>query len=116
MLIHLQRNTFSLSHHQRKYDWHIMLYLALGHTEPWLRLPPFFSPFQLVNGVESILPIECEIPSLILAVVLLLETFDPEQCLVHLESLDEQCQDVSMTIEENKRCVKVQYDNFVCPR
>jgi hypothetical protein len=66
--------------------------------------------------VESILPIECEIPSLKLAVVLLPDSFNLEQCLVHLESLDEQRRDASPTIEANKRCVKVQYDRFVYPR
>jgi hypothetical protein len=66
--------------------------------------------------VESILPIECEIPSLRLAVALLPDTFNLEQCLVHLESLDEQCRDASTTIEVNKRHVKVQYDKSVCPR
>jgi hypothetical protein len=66
--------------------------------------------------VESILPIEFEIPSLGLAVVLLPNTFDLEQRLVHLESLDEQRRDISTTIKENKICVKVQYDKSVCPR
>jgi hypothetical protein len=68
-----------------------------------------------VHGVESILPIECEIPSLILAVVLLPDTSDLEQRLVHLESLYEQCRDASIAIEANKRCVKVQYDKSLCP-
>ena len=63
-----------------------------------------------------ILPIECHIPSLKLAVALLPETSDLEQCLVHLESLDEQCRDTSLTIKVNKRRVKVQYDKSVYPR
>ena len=33
-----------------------------------------FSPYQLVHGVESVLPVECEIPSLKLAVELLPDT------------------------------------------
>jgi hypothetical protein len=57
-----------------------------------------FSRFQLVHGVESILPIEREIPSLLLEVSLLPDTSDLEQRLVHLESLNEQCQDASMVI------------------
>jgi hypothetical protein len=65
--------------------------------------------------VVSILPIECEIPSLILVVVLLPDTSDLERRIVHLESLDEKHRDASMTIEVNKRRVKVQYDKFVCP-
>ena len=66
--------------------------------------------------MELILPIECEIPSLRLEVALLPDTSDLEQCLVHLESLDEQHRDASTAIEANKICVKIQYDKFVCPR
>jgi hypothetical protein len=35
-----------------------------------------------------------------------------EERLIHLEYLDEQCQDSIVAIEENKKYVKVQYDNF----
>jgi hypothetical protein len=35
---------------------------------------------------------------------------------VHLESLDEQRPDTFTAIEENKKCVKVEYDKSVCPR
>jgi hypothetical protein len=45
---------------------------------------------------------ECEIHSLRLTVNLLPDTSDLEQCLVHLESLDEQRRDASTTIEANK--------------
>jgi hypothetical protein len=65
--------------------------------------------------VESILPIECEIHSLKLAIALLSSTSDLERRLVHLESLDEQRRDASTIIEENKRHVKVQYDKSICP-
>jgi hypothetical protein len=51
-----------------------------------------------------------------LAIELLPDTTDLEECLVHLERLDEQCRDASMDIKVNKRCVKVHYDKFVCPR
>ena len=46
--------------------------------------------------------IECEIPSLKVAIELLLDTSDLEECLVHLEHLDEQRRDASTTIEVNK--------------
>jgi hypothetical protein len=61
-----------------------------------------FSPFQLVHDVDSILPIESKIPSLRLAFNLLPDTFDLEECLAHLESLDERRRDASMTIKVNK--------------
>jgi hypothetical protein len=101
---------------QSKSDWHIMLYPALWAYRTSVKTATSFSPFQLVHGVESILPIECEIPSLKLAVALLPDTSDLERRLVHLESLDEQRRDASTTIEVNKRHVKVQYDKSVCPR
>ena len=44
-----------------------------------------FSPRHLVHGVESILPVECEIPSLKLAVEILPETSALEERLVHLD-------------------------------
>jgi hypothetical protein len=51
--------------------------------------------------VESVLPIECEIPSLKLAVELLPNTTDLEECLIHLEQqLDEQHRDATVAIEE----------------
>ena len=46
-------------------------------------------PFQLVHGLESVFPIECEIPSLKLAVELLPDTSSLEERLLHLEHLDE---------------------------
>jgi hypothetical protein len=77
-----------------------------------------FSPFHLVHGVESILPIECKIPSLKLEIELLPDTSDLEKCLIHLEHLDEQRRYASMAIKANKRYkrwVNIQYDNSVCP-
>ena len=48
-----------------------------------------FSPFQLVYGMEVVLPIECQIPSLKLVVELLSETSLLEKHLLYLEQLDE---------------------------
>ena len=48
-----------------------------------------FSPYQLIHRVDSVLPVECEIPSLKLAIELLQDTSALEECLVHLEQLDE---------------------------
>jgi transposase InsO family protein len=81
---------------QSKSDWDIMLYPALWAYQTSVKTATGFSPFQLVHGVDSILPIECEIPSLKLVVALLPDTSDLERCLVHLESLDEQHRDASM--------------------
>ena len=67
-----------------------------------------FYPYQLVHGVESVLLVECEIPSLKLDVELLPETYALEERLVHLEKLDEQRQDALVALEVNKNHVKVQ--------
>jgi hypothetical protein len=84
-----------------------MLYPALWAYQTSVKTSTGFSPFQLVHGVESILPIECEILSLKLEIELLPDTSDLEECLVHLESLDEKCLDSFMDIEVKKRCFKV---------
>ena len=66
--------------------------------------------------MEAIFPIECEIPSLKLAVQLLPETSTLEARLVELKQLDETCRDVATTNEAHKFCVKLQYDKSVYPR
>ena len=48
-----------------------------------------FTSFQLVFGLEATLPIECEIPSLKLAVELLSNTTLVEERLLYVEWLDE---------------------------
>jgi transposase InsO family protein len=100
---------------QSKSDWHLMFYPSIWAHQTSVKTSTSFSPFQLVHGVDSILPIECEIPSLKLAVELLPDTFNLEECHVHLERLDEQRRDASTTIEENKRHVKVRYDRSIFP-
>ena len=47
---------------------------------------------------------------------LLPDTFTLEYLLVHLEHLNEQSRDALVALDINKRHVKVQYDNSVCPR
>jgi hypothetical protein len=48
-----------------------------------------FSPFQLIYGLEAVLPIECQITSLKLVVQLLLDTSPLEEWLLYLERLNE---------------------------
>ena len=85
-----------------------MLYPALWAYRTTVKTATGFSPYQLVHGVESIFSVECEIPSLKLAVELLPNTSPLEECLVHLEQLDEQRRDALVTLEVNKHCVKAQ--------
>ena len=60
--------------------------------------------------------VECEIPSLKIAIELLPDTSPLEERLVHLEKLDEQDRDALVALEVNKRRVKVQYDKSFRPR
>jgi hypothetical protein len=57
-----------------KTSWHTMLFLALWAYRTSVKSATGFTPFRLVYGVESILPIECKIPSLKLVVELLPNT------------------------------------------
>ena len=75
-----------------------------------------FTLFQLAYGLESIFPIECEIPSLKLVFELLPDTSSLEERLLHLEHLDEQHRDAATMNEVHKKWVKVQYDKVVKPR
>ena len=97
-------------------NWHIMLYSALLAYWTSVKTATGFTPFQLVYGMESIFPVECEIPSLKLAVELLPETLSLEESLIHLEHLDEQRRDAATVNEAHKKRVKTQYDKSVCPR
>ena len=59
---------------QSKNNWHIMLYPTLWDYRTIVKTATGFSPYQLVHGVESVFPIECEIPFLKLVVELLPDT------------------------------------------
>jgi hypothetical protein len=93
-----------------------MLYLALWAYQTSIKTATGFSPFQLVYGLEAVLPIECHIPSLKLVVQLFLDTSPLEEWLVHLEKLNEQCRDAALANKAHKHKVKCQYDRSVHPQ
>jgi hypothetical protein len=72
-----------------KTSWHTMLFSALWAYRKSVKSATGFTPFQLVYGLEAILTIECEIPSLKLVVELLPKTSTEEECLLYLMRLDE---------------------------
>lgn len=72
-------------------NWHTMLFPTLWAYRNSVKIATGFTPFQLVNGLEAIFPIECEIPSLNLVIQLLPKTSTLEERLVELENLDETC-------------------------
>ena len=80
-----------------------MLYPTLWSYRTAVKTTTGFSPYHIVHGVDSVLLVECEIPSLKLVVELLPETSALEERLVHLKQLDEQRQDALVDIEVNKR-------------
>lgn len=57
-----------------KRNWHLILYSALWAYWTSVRNATGFTPFQLVYGLEAVLPIQYEISSLKLAIDLLPET------------------------------------------
>ena len=82
-----------------KYNWHLMLFSDLWAYRTSVKNAIGFTHFQLVYGLEATLPIECEIPSLKLAVELLPNTFPEEERLIYLERLDETRRFSALVIE-----------------
>ena len=76
-----------------------MLFLALWAYQTSVKSPMGFTPFQLFYGIEAILSIECEIPSLKLVFELLPNTSTKEECLFYLMQLDKTCRDAALVIE-----------------
>ena len=74
-----------------------------------------FTPFQLVYDLEATLLIECEIPSLKLAIKLLPNTTLVEERLIYLEWLDETHRLASLAIKAQKKRVKTHMDHTVHP-
>jgi hypothetical protein len=66
-----------------------MLYSALWAYQTSVNTATSLSPFQLIYGLEEVLPIECQITSLNLIVQLLSDTSPLEEHLLYLKHLDE---------------------------
>ena len=93
-----------------KSNWNLMLFPTLWAYRTSVKDATGFTPFQLVYGLEATLPIECEIPSLKLAVELLPNTTALEERLLYLERLDETRRLASLAIETQKKRVKAHFD------
>ena len=100
----------------RKRIWHLTLFSALLAYRTSLRNATGFTPFQLVYGMEAILPIQCQIPLLKLAIDLLPNTQEEEARLFNLIHLDETHHEAQLANEAHKRHIKVQYDKNFQPR
>ena len=97
-------------------NWHMHLFSALCAYRTSAKTATSFTPFQLIFGLEAVLPIECEIPSLKLDVELLPDTSAEEERLLYLSRLDENRHETAMANESHQRCIKTQYDRSVHPR
>eukprot|EP00253_Pinus_taeda_P035913 PITA_35913 len=100
----------------QKWSWHLILYSALWAYQTTVRNATRFTPFQLVYRVEAILPVQCEISSLKLAVNLLPGTSEEEAPFLEIIQLDETRHDAASANEAHKKRVKAQFDKNVKPR
>eukprot|EP00253_Pinus_taeda_P003277 PITA_03277 len=94
---------------------HRYIIIAIDYFTKWAEDATGFTPFQLVHGLEATVPIECEIPSLKLAVELLPNTTLVEERLLYLEGLDKTRRLASLAIEAQKKRVKTHFDHTVHP-
>ena len=72
-----------------KSNWHLVLFSALWAYRTFVKTATSFTPFQLVYGLEGVLTIQCQIPSLQLTVELLPDTSAEEKIFFYLNNLDE---------------------------
>ena len=70
-----------------KSNWHLTLFSALWAYSTLVKTTTSFTPFQLVYGLEVVLPIEYQIPSLKLAVELLPNISAEEERFLYLTNL-----------------------------
>ena len=70
------KRTINASHSNR----HIMLYPALWTYQTNVKIATGFSPFQLIHRVEAVTPIEWEIPLLNIAIHVLPDMTEMEEC------------------------------------
>ena len=70
-------------------NWHIMLYPSLWASWTNVKIATGFSPFQLVHEVEAVTLVECETPSLKIAIHVLPDTIELEERFLHLENIGE---------------------------
>ena len=99
-----------------KSNWNHILFFDLWAYRTSVKIATGFTPFHLVFGLEAILLIQCQIPSLKLVVELLLDTSIEEERFLYLNNLAETRRDAALANEAHKKCVKEQYDKSVQPR
>ena len=93
-----------------------MLFSALWAYRTSVKTSTGFTPCQLIYGLEAVFPIECEIPSLKLAIELLPATSEEEKIFLYVAQLDENRRNAAIANEAHVKRVKAQYDRSVTPR
>ena len=93
-----------------------MLFSALWDYRTSTKTTTGFTPFCLVHGIELVLPIECQIPSLHLIVELLPDTTPLEERLLQLKQTIEDRRAALQAIEAAKTRSNLHYDSHVHPR
>eukprot|EP00253_Pinus_taeda_P024853 PITA_24853 len=96
-----------------KANWNRILYSVLWAYRTSIKTPTGSTPFQLVYGLEAVLPIECQIPCLQIASELLPNIIAKEERLLYLNHLDKTHRDAELALEAHKHRVKSQYDKKV---
>ena len=86
-----------------KSNYHHILFPTLWAYMNSVKTTTSFTPFQLVYGLEVVLPIQCQIQYLQLAVELLPETSTEEERFVYLSNLDENRIYASLANEAHKK-------------
>jgi len=92
-----------------------MLFSALWAYRTSVKTSTSFTPFQLVYGLEVVLPIGCEILSLELSIELLLATSE-EKRFLYLAQLDENRCTAAIANKTHAKRMKAQYDRSITPR
>jgi hypothetical protein len=106
----------TMLHHmvnRHKTNWHHMLFSTQWDYHMTVKTTIGFTPFHLVHGVKSTLPIECEVHTLCTAIKLLPGTALMEQCFLNLYSLDEDCRSSLQNNEVAKKCSKATFHRHV---
>eukprot|EP00253_Pinus_taeda_P022371 PITA_22371 len=70
----------------------------------------------IIQQIIVVLPIECEIPSLQLAIELLPTTSEEEKHFLYLAQLDDNRCTTALAIETHAKRIKAQYDRNITPR
>jgi hypothetical protein len=96
---------------KHKTNWHHILFSSLWEYRTTVKISTGFMPLHLVHGVEVILPIKCEIPTLSTTIDLLPDTTLIEKRFLSLESVDEDRQSSLQNNEAAKKWSNAIFDH-----